>query len=419
MKNLLKNKLFLTLFASDLLSNFGDVLYYLALMSYVLQLPDARLAIAIVSLSESLPILTGFVMGYVADRTPDKIGRIVYTLLFRVLMYSLTGLLMGFSPSLWIVVVAATFNFLSDLSGQYENGLYTPLSLRVVSDEDREASLSLKQGIFLVAAIGFQSAGAVLVPLLSYRVLAFINAGTFALSALLFLAVTPRLKILLKERPIAIENTSLGNGLWHDLWLRMKETLSLCLAVSELRQSMIIVPLLNGAFNVISILVAVIISQDQAFVLINPAITLATISLVQLSGGIIGSILGVTVLKNLSIQQSLRLATLLAPLVFFCLYRHWIIGFFIAMFAIMVLAAMINPKMNALILNLLPEEKLASINGGIGTYFQLGGLVSRLVVSGLILILPVDGISLVLACLGLMMVVYMYRGQKSVPLSMM
>lgn len=44
MKNLLKNKLFLTLFASDLLSNFGDVLYYLALMSYVLQLPDARLA---------------------------------------------------------------------------------------------------------------------------------------------------------------------------------------------------------------------------------------------------------------------------------------------------------------------------------------------------------------------------------------
>lgn len=413
MKNLLKNKLFLTLFASDLLSNFGDVLYYLALMSYVLQLPDARLAIAIVSLSESLPILTGFVMGYVADRTPDKTGRIVYTLLFRVVVYSFMGLLMGFAPSLWIVVVAATFNFLSDLSGQYENGLYTPLSLRVVSDEDREVSLSLKQGIFLVAAIGFQSTGAVLVPLLSYRVLAFINAGTFALSALLFLAVTPRLKILLKERPIAIENTSLGNGLWQDLWLRLKETLSLCLAVSELRQSMIIVPLLNGVFNVISILVAVIISQDQGFVFINPAITLATISLVQLFGGIIGSILGVTVLKNLSIQQSLRLATLLAPLVFFCLYRHWIIGFFIAMFAVMVLAAMINPKMNALILNLLPEEKLASINGGIGTYFQLGALVSRLVVSGLILILPVDGIGLVLACLGLMMVVYMYRGQKS------
>jgi hypothetical protein len=42
MKKLLKNKLFMTMFASDMLSNFGDVMYYLALMSYVLQLPDAR-----------------------------------------------------------------------------------------------------------------------------------------------------------------------------------------------------------------------------------------------------------------------------------------------------------------------------------------------------------------------------------------
>lgn len=352
-------------------------------------------------------------MGYVADRTPDKIGRIVYTLLFRVLMYSLTGLLMGFSPGLWIVVVVATFNFLSDLSGQYENGLYTPLSLRVVSDEDREASLSLKQGIFLVAAIGFQSAGAVLVPLLSYRVLAFINAGTFALSALLFLAVTPRLKILLKERPIAIENTSLGNGLWQDLWLRLKETLSLCLAVPELRQAMVIVPFLNGMFNVISVIVAVIISQDQAFVLVNPATTFAVITLAQILGGVFGSLLGTTVLKDLSIQQSLRLVTILLPLVFFFLYRHWMIGFFATMFSLMMLAAMINPKMYALVLNRMPEEKLASINGGIGTYFQLGALVSKLVVSGFILVLPVDGISLVLACLGLMMVVYMYRGQKS------
>ena len=47
-------------FASDMLSNFGDVMYYLALMAYVLQLPDPKLAIALVSVSETLPILTGF-----------------------------------------------------------------------------------------------------------------------------------------------------------------------------------------------------------------------------------------------------------------------------------------------------------------------------------------------------------------------
>ncbi|CQR23686.1 lantibiotic efflux protein [Streptococcus varani] len=119
MKKLLKNKLFMTMFASDMLSNFGDVMYYLALMSYVLQLPDAKLGIAIVSISETLPILTGFIMGYVADRAVDKVKTILHTLYFRVALYSLVGLAMGLTPSLGVVIIASFINFLSDLAGQY------------------------------------------------------------------------------------------------------------------------------------------------------------------------------------------------------------------------------------------------------------------------------------------------------------
>lgn len=117
MRKLLKNRLFMIGFASDMLSNFGDVMYYLALMAYVLQLPDPKLAIALVSVSETLPILTGFVMGYWADRTPDKVKTILQTLLFRVFLYVLVGFVMGFEPGLWVVLVASVINFLSDISG--------------------------------------------------------------------------------------------------------------------------------------------------------------------------------------------------------------------------------------------------------------------------------------------------------------
>ena len=55
MKRILQNKLFMGTFVSDMLSNFGDVLYYLALMNYVLLLPEAKFAISLVTLSESLP----------------------------------------------------------------------------------------------------------------------------------------------------------------------------------------------------------------------------------------------------------------------------------------------------------------------------------------------------------------------------
>ncbi|HFI0039502.1 TPA: MFS transporter, partial [Streptococcus suis] len=55
MKKLINNKLFLSSFVADLISNFGDTLYYLALMNYVLFLPDTKFALAMITASETLP----------------------------------------------------------------------------------------------------------------------------------------------------------------------------------------------------------------------------------------------------------------------------------------------------------------------------------------------------------------------------
>lgn len=51
MQNIFKNKLFLTLKLSDLISNLGDVIFYMALMNYVLLLDQPALAVSIVTLS--------------------------------------------------------------------------------------------------------------------------------------------------------------------------------------------------------------------------------------------------------------------------------------------------------------------------------------------------------------------------------
>ncbi|EHI70758.1 MFS transporter [Streptococcus ictaluri] len=121
MKAILQNKLFLTLFASNKLSDFGDVMFYLALMAYVLQMPGYKLAVSIVSVSEALPILTSFVMGYLADRTIDKPRTILYTLTFRVFVYLVVASVVSFRPSIAVVFALALLNLLSDLTGQYEN----------------------------------------------------------------------------------------------------------------------------------------------------------------------------------------------------------------------------------------------------------------------------------------------------------
>lgn len=63
MKKIMQNRLFILSFVADMVSNFGDVLYYLALMNYVLILPDTKLALSMITLSETLPILVGLLSG--------------------------------------------------------------------------------------------------------------------------------------------------------------------------------------------------------------------------------------------------------------------------------------------------------------------------------------------------------------------
>ncbi len=64
MERILKNKLYMITLAADLISNFGDTLYYLALMNYVVQLPDSKFAVSLVTISEVLPVLGTFILGY-------------------------------------------------------------------------------------------------------------------------------------------------------------------------------------------------------------------------------------------------------------------------------------------------------------------------------------------------------------------
>ncbi|MGL6299616.1 hypothetical protein ACR31S_04320 [Streptococcus iniae] len=160
MKKVLSNKLFMATFVSDMLSNFGDIVYYFAMMAYVLQLPNTNIAISLVTFSESLPILSKLLMSIWGDRTKNKLDTILWTLMLRIVLYSIVGFAMGFTPSLWILGLALLVNVCSDLAGQYENALFTPISLRIVTKEDREGMFAFRQAVSSVLYMLFQASGA-------------------------------------------------------------------------------------------------------------------------------------------------------------------------------------------------------------------------------------------------------------------
>lgn len=388
MKKLFNNTLFLSSFVADLISNFGDTLYYLALMNYVLFLPDTKFALAIITASETLPILSGLFMGIWADRTKNKLDIILATLVVRFGLYALVGLLMGFTPALWIVAVVCMVNFLSDLAGQYENGLYMPLSLRVLEAEDRETAMAFKNAVGGILMIVFRSSGAILIGFMSYQNLAFFNAGTFLLSLAIMAGLRPAFAKLLKENPIQeVEQTETEAGLIKGIGQSLKESYQAIQNIPVLKVSILTIAGINMVVSAVSPLVILAMKEFPDFVIVNSGITLALVFNLFSVGYILGSSLGVAFFKHVSLTNLLKFCTGLSVILFVGFYFH---NIYIVMAVILLntmTTGIINPKLYALIMNELPEDKLATINAGMGTIFNIGMVAGQALVALLVTLL--------------------------------
>ncbi|MGU8085015.1 MFS transporter [Streptococcus suis] len=407
MKKLIHNKLFLSSFVADLISNFGDTLYYLALMNYVLFLPDTKFALAMITASETLPILSGLFMGIWADRTKNKLDIILATLVVRFGLYALVGLLMGFTLALWVVAVVCVINFLSDLAGQYENGLYMPVSLRVVAAEDRETAMAFKMTVKSLLQIAFQASGAILIGFMSYQNLAFFNAGTFLVSLAIMATLRPALAKLLKENPIQeAEQTETEAGLIKGMRNSLKESYQAVQNIPVLKVSILTIAGINMVVSAVSPLVILAMKEFPDFVIVNSGITLALVFNLFSVGYILGSSLGVAFFKHVSLTNLLKFCTGLSVILFVGFYFH---NIYIVMAVILLntmTTGIINPKLYALIMNELPEDKLATINAGMGTIFNIGMLAGQALVALMVTVLSATSISLIFLLLSVGLVGY-------------
>ncbi|HEL9636421.1 TPA: MFS transporter [Streptococcus suis] len=407
MKKIICNKIFLFSYLADVISNFGDTLYYLALMNYVLFLPDTKFALAMITVSETLPILSELFMGIWADRTKNKLDTILATLVLRFVLYALVGLLMGFTPALWIVAVVCVVNFLSDLAGQYENGLYMPLSLRVLEAEDRETAMAFKNTVGGILMIVFRSSGAILIGFMSYQNLAFFNAGTFLISLAIMAGLRPAFAKLLKDNPIQeVEQTETEAGLVKGIGQSLKESYQAIQKIPVLKASILTIAGINTVFSAISPLVILSMKEFSDFVIVNSGITLALVFNLFSVGYILGSSLGMAFFKHISLSNLLKCCTGFSVILFVGFYLH---NIYIVMATILVTTMMtgiINPKLYALIMNELPEDKLATINAGMGTIFNIGMLAGQALVALMVTVLSATSISLIFLLLSVGLVSY-------------
>ncbi|MGT2667572.1 MFS transporter [Streptococcus rifensis] len=411
MKYLLKNRNFMTTLVSDLLSNFGDVMYSIALMNYVLQLPDTKSAIAIVSFSEVLPIFAYLLTGYFSDRTNRKINAIIYSQLFRMIIYLVIGFVMQFSPQLWIVIFASVLNVFSDCAGQYESGLFIPVSLKIVEKNERQGAIAFRQGVSYSFNVIYQPIAAILIGIFSYSMLSYLNAMTFLLSSLILLTIFPALKKI--DFGSSYSQSTGSKNMLSEIWGNFKQAISEFKQIPELKLSLQIVPVINGLFAALPILVVLTIDLYPDFIIYKSASTIAIINMFYVLGNIVGSFLAVNLLSQIQMKTLLKYGTLTLALVLlgFHIHQPYLVIFSLFIGGILIGAG--NPKFNLLLYEVVPMEKIATLNGGIMTYLYLGMFVIRMVISTMVVIIPTQLITatLLIIALGLLGYTSFYKGE--------
>ena len=165
----MKNKDYRKFTIASFLSGAGNILFYLALITYASKLRNYALAISLISISESVPQIFQVLSGYLADRTKNKFKLMVWLAVIRFGLYLIVGLLFASGFAGWnLVLTVIGINLVSDIAGSYSGGLQMPLIVNIVGDDEVAEAEGFVSGINGIINMIAQFIGSGLLLFMSY-----------------------------------------------------------------------------------------------------------------------------------------------------------------------------------------------------------------------------------------------------------
>lgn len=292
----LKNKDYRRFSIASFLSGSGNVLFYLAFMTYASKLHNYSLALSLIAISESIPQLFEIFAGYLADRTHKKFKNIFLMAIIRFVLYGIVGILFVSQISDWNLVLAVVFiNLVSDLLGSYSGGLVSPLVADIVGKEEFSEAEGFTGGVSQIINMVAQFVGSGLLLFMSYSNLAFLNAFTFLAAGLLYASVG--LRHHKDEQPLESKDVN-----EEKFFATMKNSFMQVKKSKGLMTIIMVVALVNGALGAMSSLVPIVIAGNKSTMIVGSySFTMALMGVFASCGAALGSIFGQQLFKKVSI----------------------------------------------------------------------------------------------------------------------
>ena len=356
----LKNKLYRLFTISSAFGNAGRTLFDIAFIIYATNLSNPELAVSIVSIATTLPYIISFILGYFADQTKDKYNRILSTRFHQFLLFSLFAFVCIYGVQWWIFIVLVFVNVVADILGGYNCYLSMSINTRLVRKEQLSEALAFISSINNTISLGGKAVGVFVLGLLSYNYSYFgmLNAVLF-LIAFLILA---KYKNAMKEK---IGSFKVDNKEKVSAKRFFKDTIENFKILREIKKIYNFVILflgMNFYSSAMFALLLVILVKNETLLFGNVAYTITLLEIVEVVSTIVGGVYQISFYKNMSLRNNAILEIILFIMYvgnllilqnkFILVILTVILGYF---------AGISNPKLDALILQSVPEEKQTSI----------------------------------------------------------
>ena len=356
----LKNKLYRLFTISSAFGNAGRTLFDIAFIIYATSLPNPELAVSIVSIATTLPYIISFILGYFADQTKDKYNRILSTRFYQFLLFLLFALVCIYGVQWWIFIVLVFVNVVADILGGYNGYLSMSINTRLVRKEQLSEALAFISSINNTISLGGKAVGVFVLGLLSYNYSYFgmLNATLFLIAFL----ILEKYKNEMKDEigSFKVENTEKVS-----VKKFLKDTIENFKILREIKKIYNFILLflgMNFYSSAMFALLLVILVKNDSLLFGNVAYTITLLEIVEVLSTIAGGVYQISFYKNMSLRNNAILEIILFIMYvgnllilqnkFILVILTVIIGYF---------AGISNPKLDALILQSVPEEKQTSI----------------------------------------------------------
>ena len=356
----LKNKLYRLFTISLAFGNAGRTLFDIAFIIYATSLPNPELAVSIVSIATTLPYVISFILGYFADQTKDKYNIILSTRFYQFLLFSLFALVCIYGVQWWIFIVLVFVNVVADILGGYNSYLSMSINTRLVRKEQLSEALAFISSVNNTISLGGKAAGVFILGLLSYNYSYFgmLNAVLFLIAFLILAKYKNAMKAEIGSFKVKnTEKVSTKRFLKDTI-----ENFKILREIKKIYNFVILFLGMNFYSSAMFALLLVILVKNDSLLFGNVAYTITLLEIVEVLSTIAGGVYQISFYKNMSLKNNAILEIIL-----FIMY----VGNLLLLqnkFILVILTVIIgyfegisNPKLDALILQSVPEEKQTSI----------------------------------------------------------